>query len=139
MSIVACVGGERLWIDVGVQAREPGADHLGHPQRVIQRRAVAAVELLRQREPGRVGVMDGHALDLAVLGEHVDRAPVRDLRDGQACHLRQRLGVVHRGGEHAAGLRHEALSQLRALYLGDVLEHVHHVQNATALGVEHRR
>ena len=48
----------------------------------------------------------------------------------------ERLGVVERGGQHAAGLGHEALRQLGALDLGDVLEDVDHVGDAVALGVD---
>jgi hypothetical protein len=82
--------------------------------------------------------MDRHGFDLAVLAQHVHRTPVGDLRDGESRDLLQRLREVHRGGQHAAGLGHEALGCLRALDLRDVLVHVDREQQALGLVVEDR-
>ena len=139
MRAVARVGGEGIRLDVRVEARLPAADHLRHPPGIIRRGVVAAVEFFRQRDLARVGVMNGHAFDLPALAQYVDGAPVGDLRDGQARDLLQRLGVIHRGGEHAAGLGHEAFRQLCALDLGDVLEDVDGVVDARRLRVGDRR
>ena len=84
-------------------------------------------------------MVDGHAFDLAVLVEQIDGAPVGDLRHRELRHALERLPVVHRGGQHAAGLGHEALGQLHALDLGDVLEHVHRIEDPSAVGVGDRR
>ena len=94
--VVTCVGGERLRIDVGEEACLPAADHLGHTPALLRPRLIATVQLFRQRNPAWVAVMDGHAFDLAALTEHIDRAPIGDLRHHEPRQVLQGLGVVHR-------------------------------------------
>ena len=50
---------------------------------------------------------DGDLAELAVLVEHRDRAPVRDVRDRQPGEVAEHLLVVHRRVEHGPRLRHE--------------------------------
>jgi protoporphyrinogen oxidase len=70
--------------------------------------------------------MDDHmALDRAVFAEDVHRAPIRDPRHCQPRHTRQGGLVVERGGQHFARLCEEAQARLRALVLGDVMQHRH--------------
>ena len=123
--------------DLGVELRQPGLHHPVGPGRFRIGR-VAAAEL--QRPLALLGVRMGeyNALEPAALAHHVDRAPVRHLGDGQARHLREHLLRPEPFAQHLAGPGEEALSELGALVLGYVLDHVDgHRHVATA--VAHRR
>ena len=80
-------------------------------------------QLLGQLGLRRVGVRDGHALE-PVVADDVDRAPVRELGHREPRDAAERLLVVERAGEHAAGLGEQPLRLLGLLEVGDVLDHV---------------
>ena len=79
-------------------------------------------QALGERELVRVAVGRHDLLAHSVVVDEVDGAPVGDLRDRRPGDVAQRLGVVHRGAERAAGLGEEAAAQLRRLDRRDVLD-----------------
>ncbi len=119
MLAVAGIPGEGIGRDIGEDPRRAGADHLGHARRLVKPWSIVAIEPLGKRESRRIDVMGRDALDLTLVLEEVDRAPIGDLRDDQSRHALKRLAVVHRGGQHATGLGHEALRDLQPVQLGE--------------------
>ena len=109
--------------DLRDELRAPAADHLMDRRGLGVGRELAP-QPLGQRDLLGVGVRHRDLVDLAVLAEEVDPAPVRDLRDGELGRGLERLLVVERSGEHPAGLGQEALGLLALLELGDVLDEV---------------
>ena len=67
-----------------------------------------------------IGVRDGDPLEEAALVDEVDQAPVRQHRDRQLGHRRQRGLVLERGGEDAARACEEVQPSGRSLLVLDV-------------------
>ena len=98
-------------------------DELGPPRAGDLRRAVgvvrvhrmAALQLPRQRFLRRHHVRDRDPAHLALLAEHVDHAPVAELRHRQPGEVAQRRLVVEGGGEEGAHVGEEAAASLLGL------------------------
>jgi hypothetical protein len=93
--LIVGVGDQGVRLDVGEDPRVSAADHLGDPARVVQCRAVVAVDSLGRRQFVGIGVMRRHELDLAAIVHDIHRAPVREPWHGQSRDTPERLGVVH--------------------------------------------
>src|SRR2546428_350289 len=82
---------------------------------VVRVHRMAALQLPRQRFLRRHHVRDRDPAHLALLAEHVDHAPVAELRHRQPGEVAQRRLVVEGGGEEGAHVGEEAAASLLGL------------------------
>ena len=78
-------------------------------------------------------------LNQSSLVYDVDHAPIGELRHGEVRHVVKSRFVVDRGHQEAAALREEALGQLIALLLGDLIEDADHEDRLARLVEDRRR
>ena len=103
-----------------------GADHLGG----AGSNSGASADL------AGAGGSEGNLRQRVAVAAHRDAAPVGQPRHHQLCEALQRVLVVQGRGQLLPGLRQQALGELGALDLGEVLDHAHD-QRQRAVGVEH--
>ena len=107
------------------------------PLRRVRVGRIARAELERLLADIGIDVSQRLPLEQAAVGQHLDGAPVRQLRDGEVRDLDKQLVGVERGGEYLAAPREEALALLGALVGGDVLDDVDRHRHV-AVGVADR-
>src|SRR6266542_157803 len=118
--------------DLGKHLGPSRAQHPGHPGGGQGVGWITLPELLCQLHLVRVDVSNGQLADGAVGFEHVDRAPVGDLRDDELGHSRQGLLVSLDGcGHQRTRLGQEMLGLLHPLALRDVCNHARHGHDRT--------
>ncbi len=100
-------------------SRLAGPDDL--QQRVVVRGGwIAALDLADELNLGRILMGDLEPLKLAILGQEVELAPVREDRDHQPADMGQRRLVIQCRAQEPTGLGQELLPQLGALPIVDI-------------------
>ena len=124
-------------VDARVELRPPGRHHVGRAHGQLALARVPADHEPVADAPALLDVGGGHALQPAALVGQVDRAPVGQLGDRRPGDLLQRDLGVQRRRKQLGGLGEEALLELGAARLGDVLDDVDG-QAGPAVGAEDR-
>ena len=103
------------------ELRAAGAERRRHATRGLRPDGAARAQAAGQARGLGIRVGDAHGADLTAL-EHVDRAPVGELRHRELDELGQRVLQVERLAEDDAGLRQEGERFLALAVLGEVEE-----------------
>ena len=130
---------QRIVGDLAMELGFPGAKHIRRALRAVRRWWISPTQLLGHLDLRRVGMRQRNRLDQSSLVDDVDHTPIGELWHCEVRHVVESRFVVDRGHQQAAALRQEALGQLIAFLLGDLIEDAGHEHRLARLVEDRRR
>ena len=116
-----------------------GTHHIADPRRHVDPQRIALAQRSQQRQPGRVPMRHRDPLEEAIVARDFDGAPVGELGDEELRHALERPPIVRRVRQQLTGAGKQAVGELGALHIGDVLDRGHRVQDLAGGALDRAR